>query len=352
MQRRNSRAVGVGDITIGGGAPVSVQSMLSVPSTDIPGNVRQGLELEGAGCQLVRVAVPDQAAIQVIHALKGALHIPVVADIHFDWRLALGALDAGVDKIRLNPGNIGDEERVKQVVEKAKERRVPIRIGVNAGSLEKSLLARYGAPTPDALCESALGHLAILERLDFTQTVVSIKSSSVQTTIESYRLLAGQCDYPLHLGVTETGTQRMGLIKSAIGIGSLLCDGIGDTIRVSLTADPVLEIAAANDILRAAEVKKGLNIISCPTCGRTRVGLFSLVEQLERALLGEDMPLTVAVMGCEVNGPGEAREADLGVACGEGCGLLFSRGEVVKKVPQEEIVPALLQMIQQRKQEV
>ncbi|MCI8624609.1 MAG: flavodoxin-dependent (E)-4-hydroxy-3-methylbut-2-enyl-diphosphate synthase [Provencibacterium sp.] len=348
LDRRDTRPVRIGSVTVGGGAPVAVQSMLSLPSYDIEGSVAQARRLQAAGCELVRAAVPDREAVRLIAALKEALDIPVIADIHFDYRLAIESVAAGADKIRINPGNIGEESRVKAVVEACKARNVPIRVGVNSGSLEKEILKKYGAPTPEALVESALYHAALIERYDYDNLVLALKSSDVARTIASYRLARERCRYPFHLGVTEAGTLRMGMLKSAIGIGSLLCDGIGDTIRVSLTADPVEEVAAARDILRICGLRGGINVVSCPTCGRTRVGLIPLAEKVERALSGIQKDITVAVMGCAVNGPGEAREADIGVACGDGCGLLFQKGEILRKVPEEEILPALLELVEKQ----
>lgn len=348
MERRQTKSVYVGSLQLGGGAPIAIQSMLNIPSTDIAGNVAQARALQAAGCQIVRAAVPDREAVKVIAALKDAVQIPVVADIHFDYRLALEALAAGADKIRLNPGNIGDDGRVREVVAACKLREVPIRVGVNSGSVEKEILRRHGGPTAQAMVESALYHVSLIERCDYDHIVISVKASDVPKTIECYRRLSESRPYPLHLGVTEAGTARMGLVKSAVGIGSLLCDGIGDTIRVSLTADPVEEIAAARDILRACGLwKRGVNIVSCPTCGRTRVSLIPLAQQVEEAVRGIEKTMTVAVMGCAVNGPGEAREADLGVACGEGCGLIFCKGEILYKVPEEKIVGTLLQLIEE-----
>ncbi len=343
-----SKAVKIGAITIGGENSIAIQSMLNMPAQDIPGNVRQAIELEQAGCQVIRAAVPDLDAVQLIPALKQAVKIPVVADIHFDYRIALECVAAGVDKIRINPGNIGEDSRVKAVADACRAVGIPIRIGVNSGSLEKQILAKYGAPVPQALVDSAIYHVRLLERYDFDNIVISIKSSNVQTMIASYRLAAQQLVYPLHLGVTEAGTARIGLLKSAIGIGSLLCDGIGDTIRVSLAAHPVEEIAAAKDILKAAGIQAdGVEVIACPTCGRTKIDLISLAQQVENALKDCHKPLKVAVMGCVVNGPGEAREADIGIAGGDGQALLFKKGEVVGKYPETEILKVLLQEIEQ-----
>lgn len=342
-----SKEVKIGSVTIGGKNPVAIQSMLSVPSTDIEGSVRQAAELEKAGCEIIRAAVPDIQAVQLIPAIKSAVNIPLVADIHFDYKLALASVKAGVDKIRINPGNIGSEDRVRQVAEACGAAGTAIRIGVNGGSLDKRLLEKYGSPTAEALAESAMENVALLEKFGFTDTVISIKSSSVQTMINACRLVAERCDYPLHLGVTEAGTEHMGIIKNAIGIGSLLVDGIGSTVRVTLTADPVREIYAAKDILKAAGVRKfGVNIVSCPTCGRTRIDLIRLAKEVEEALSGCNKEITVAVMGCAVNGPGEAREADIGVAGGDKCGLIFKKGEILRKVPEENILSALLEEIE------
>lgn len=342
MEKRHSNQVKAGHIPLGGGAPVPVQSMLSTPSTDIPGSIAQARALEQAGCQILRAAVPDMAAVKLIPALKEAVSMPIVADIHFDYRLALECAAAGVDKIRINPGNIGDDSRVKAVADACRSRGIPIRIGVNDGSLEKHILAKYGRPTPQALCESALYHASLLERFGFTDIVLSMKASSVDATIRAYRLAAERCRYPLHLGITHAGTARMGLVKSAIGIGSLLQQGIGDTLRVSLTADPVEEVRAGLDILKALDMRGGVRFISCPTCGRTRIDLLSLAQQAEQALAGCEKDITVAVMGCGVNGPGEAREADIGIAGGRGEGLLFRKGEVLRKVPEDRLLAELL----------
>ncbi len=346
MRRRKTIPVALGKLTFGG-ERVYIQSMLNVPSTDVLGSVEQAVALEKAGCEIVRAAIPDKAAVKLIPAIKERISIPLVADIHFDYRLALESLEAGVDKIRLNPGNIGDADRVKAVAVACANRGVPIRIGVNGGSLEKHILAKYGAPTADALVESGLYNAQLLERFDFHQIVISLKSSNVETMVEAYRKLAAQCEYPLHLGVTEAGTERMGLIKSSIGIGSLLLDGIGDTIRVSLTADPIREVAAARDILRALDLEKGVpQIVSCPTCGRTRIDLISLANAVEERLRTVHKPIRVAVMGCAVNGPGEAREADIGVAGGDGCAVLFKKGEILRKVPEGRILEELFSEIE------
>lgn len=347
MERRISRKVRVGDIYIGGGEKITVQSMLNRPAADIEGSVKQAIELEKAGCEIIRAAVPDMKATELIRALKKAVSVPVVADIHFDYRLALASLEAGVDKIRINPGNIGSIERVKIVADACKKKNVPIRIGVNSGSLEKELLTKYGAPTAEALAESAMGHVALLEKCDFYDTVISIKSSDVETMIRAYEIVAAKCDYPLHLGVTEAGTHNMALIKSSIGIGSLLMKGIGDTVRVSMTADPVCEVKAGFDILKAAGIKKDCpSIVSCPTCGRTKINLIALAQEVEKRLSDCRKQIKVAVMGCAVNGPGEAREADIGIAGGDGCALIFKKGEIVCKVSEKEAVDRLLEEIE------
>lgn len=338
---RNVKAVKVGNCVLDGNH-IYIQSMLNVRSDDIEGSVKQAVELEKAGCEIVRAAIPDMEAVKLIPAIKNAVNIPLVADIHFDYRLAIEAAAAGVDKIRINPGNIGGLDRVKAVVDACRARNLPIRIGVNSGSLEKELLAKYGSPTPEALVESALNHAALLERFDFDDIVISIKSSDVNRMLASYRLAAEKCNYPLHLGVTEAGTERMGLIKSAIGIGSLLCDGIGETIRVSLTDEPVKEIAAAKDILKCIGKRKGVTIVSCPTCGRTRIDLIGTAKKVEAALADSEKDITVAVMGCVVNGPGEAREADIGIAGGDGCAVIFKKDGTQRKIKEEEIVSELL----------
>lgn len=347
MDRRKSNRLLIGSVAIGGSEKIAVQSMLNVPANDIQASVDQAKALQSAGCDIVRAAIPNMQAIALIPAIKQAVTMPLVADIHFDYRLAIEAVKAGVDKVRINPGNIGDETKIKAVVDACKSAGVPIRIGVNGGSLEKHILAKYGAPTADALVESAFYHIHLLEKYDFTDIAISLKSSNVPTMIQSYRKLAQMCQYPLHLGVTEAGTQRLGIIKSSVGIGSLLCDGIGDTIRVSLTADPVKEITAAKDILRCIGLEKDtVNIVSCPTCGRTQIDLIGLANQVEQALKDCKKQITVAVMGCVVNGPGEAREADIGVAGGNGCGLIFKRGEIIKKLPEDQLLKALLDEIE------
>ncbi|MCR5075297.1 MAG: flavodoxin-dependent (E)-4-hydroxy-3-methylbut-2-enyl-diphosphate synthase, partial [Ruminococcus sp.] len=324
------------------GKHIYIQSMLNARSDDIEGSVKQAVELEKAGCEIVRAAIPNMEAVKLIPAIKEAIKIPLVADIHFDYKLAIEAAAAGVDKIRINPGNIGGMDRVKAVVDACRARNLPIRIGVNSGSLEKEILAKYGSPTPEALVESAMGHAALLEKFDFDDIVISIKSSDVNRMIAAYRLAAEKCSYPLHLGVTEAGTERMGLIKSAVGIGSLLCDGIGETIRVSLTDEPVKEIAAAKDILKCIGKRGGVRLVSCPTCGRTRIDLIGTAKKVEEALKDMDKDITVAVMGCIVNGPGEAREADIGIAGGDGCAVIFRKDGTQRKIKEEEIVSELL----------
>lgn len=336
----------VGGVPVGGNAPIPIQSMCNTRTDDVAATVAQIKRLEAAGCEIIRVAVPDMAAARAVGAIREQISIPLVVDIHFDYRLALEAVAAGADKVRINPGNIGAPERVKAVAQACRVRGVPIRIGVNGGSLEKPLLAKYGGVTSEALVESAFGHIELLHRYDFDDICVSLKSSDVRTTMAAYRLMSEKSDYPLHLGVTETGTLRMGTIKSAIGIGGLLSFGIGDTIRVSLSADPVEEVSAARDILKALGIRRdGPNLISCPTCGRTRIDLIRLAQEVEQRLEHVQKPLTVAVMGCVVNGPGEAASADVGIAGGDGVGLLFRKGEIVKKVPQDQLVDELFSLI-------
>ena len=343
-----TRQIKVGGIPIGGGAPVVIQSMLNTKTTDIDGSLAQLKALKTAGCQIARLAVPNMEAAKAFSQLCEKSPLPLIADIHFDYRLAIAAAEGGASKIRINPGNIGGEDRVEAVVAVCKERDIPIRIGVNGGSLDKKLLEKYGHPTAEALVESAFEHLALLEKFGFYDTCVSMKSSTVPTMVAAARLFREKCDYPLHIGVTETGPVRMGLMKSAMGIGSLLLDGIGDTIRVSLTDDPVEEVYAAKDILKAAGLRKeGVNIISCPTCGRTQIDLIGLVNRVDEALKDCQKPITVAVMGCVVNGPGEAREADIGIAGGDGCGMLFEKGQQIAKLPYEELLPALLKRIEE-----
>ena len=337
----------IGGVVIGGGAPVAIQSMCSTATEDVAATVAQILRLEQAGCQIIRVAVPTMEAAAAIGAIKKAIHIPLVADIHFDYRLALRCAAEGVDKIRINPGNIGSHERVRAVAETCREHRIPIRIGVNGGSLEKPLLAKYGGVTAQALVDSAMGHVQLLNDCGFDDICLSVKCSHVPTNMAAYSLLSRETDYPLHLGVTEAGTPEMGVLKSAIGIGGLLCQGVGDTIRVSLTADPVEEVIAAKKILQAAGIRKsGPDLISCPTCGRTKYDMIPIAREVERWLQGCTKPITVAVMGCAVNGPGEARSADVGIAGGDGEGLLFRKGEILYKVPQDKLVDALMAEIE------
>lgn len=344
--KRNSKKIKIGNTFIGGGSPVLVQSMINVPSTDIEGSVKQAVELEKAGCQIIRFAVPDNDALALVEPIKNAVSVPLVADIHFDYRLALGAAERGIDKIRINPGNIGSQDRVKAVADICRQKNIPIRIGVNSGSLEKEILAEYGSPTPEAMVKSALYHASLLEKFDFDDIVISIKSSNVNTMIKAYELAAEECNYPLHLGVTEAGTRRMGIIKSSVGIGSLLTHGIGDTIRVSLTDDPVQEVYAAFDILKAIGLKTDCPyLISCPTCGRTRIDLVGLANKVEERLRGCNKPIKVAVMGCIVNGPGEAKEADIGIAGGDGCGLIFKKGEILRKVDEDKLLDELMKEI-------
>ena len=343
-----TRQILVGGVPIGGGAPVAIQSMLNTKTTDVEASLEQIRKLKTAGCQIARLAVPNMEAAEAFAKICAASDLPLVADIHFDYKLAIAAAEGGAAKIRINPGNIGGEERVKAVVDACKARNIPIRIGVNGGSLDKKLLEKYGHPTAEALVESAFEHIALLEKYEFYDICVSMKSSTVPTMVKAARLFREQCDYPLHIGVTETGPVRMGLMKSAMGIGALLLDGIGDTIRVSLTDDPVEEIYAAKDILKAAGLRKeGVNIISCPTCGRTKIDLIGLVNRVDEALKDCQKPITVAVMGCIVNGPGEAREADIGIAGGDGCGMLFEKGQQIEKLPYDELLGALLKRIEQ-----
>lgn len=339
------KQVKVGYITLGDGN-IYIQSMLNVRADDIENSVKQAVALEKAGCEIIRAAVPHIENAELIPALKNAVNIPVVADIHFDYRIALKCAELGVDKIRINPGNIGESTNIKAVADACRQRNIPIRIGVNSGSLEKKVLEKYGSPVPEAFVESALENVRLLNQFDFDDIVISIKSSDVKTTIAAYRLLSEQTNYPLHLGVTETGTAHMGIIKSAIGIGSLLCDGIGDTIRVSLTADPIEEIKAAKDILKACGIGGGVNIVACPTCGRTQIDLISLANKVEQAVSGIKKNIKIAVMGCIVNGPGEAREADLGITGGNGKAVIFRQGEVIRTVPEEDVLAALLEEIE------
>jgi len=342
-----TKQIMVGGVAVGGGAPVTIQSMCNTKTEDAGATIEQILRLEQAGCEIVRVTVPTPEAAEAVETIKNSIHIPLVADIHFDYRLAIAAAEHGADKIRINPGNIGGEDRVKAVVDCCRAHKVPIRIGVNGGSLEKELLAKYGRVTPEALVESALGHVRLLNDCGFDDICISVKCSDVRTNMAAYRMLRAQTDYPLHLGVTEAGTPRMGVLKSAIGIGGLLCLGVGDTLRVSLTADPVEEVVAAKQILAAAGIRRsGPNLISCPTCGRTRYDMIPIAEEVERRLQNCDKPITVAVMGCVVNGPGEASAADVGIAGGQGEGLVFCKGKVLYKVPQDWLVDALMEEIE------
>lgn len=342
---RTVKTVKVGNLTLGDGK-IYVQSMLNIPAENIEKSVEQAVKLEQAGCELIRAAVPRIEDALLITALKKAVSVPIVADIHFDYKIALACVGAGVNKVRINPGNIGGADKVKAVADACRKNGVPIRIGVNSGSLERELLEKYGSPTPEALVESALGHVKLLNNCDFDDIVISIKSSDVRLTIAAYRLLSQKADYPLHLGVTEAGTEHMGVLKSAVGIGSLLCDGIGDTIRVSLTADPIREVYAAKDILKACGMGGGAEIVSCPTCGRTKIDLISLANRVEEMLRNVDKPIKVAVMGCAVNGPGEAREADIGIAGGNGEGIIFRKGEILRKVPENMILDELKKEIE------
>lgn len=341
-----TRQIHVGNVAIGGGAPVVIQSMLNTKTTDVAASLAQIRALKTAGCQIARLSVQNMEAARGFAEICKESELPLVADIHFDYKLAIAAAEAGASKIRINPGNIGGEDRVKAVVDVCKDKKIPIRIGVNGGSLDKRLLEKYGHPTAEALVESAFEHLELLEKYGFYDTCLSMKSSTVPTMVAACRLFRSKCDYPLHIGVTETGPVRMGMIKSAMGIGSLLLDGIGDTIRVSLTDDPVQEVYAAKDILKAAGLRKeGVNIISCPTCGRTSIDLIGLVNQVDEALKDCQKPITVAVMGCVVNGPGEAREADIGIAGGDGWGMIFEKGVQVEKLPYDQLLHALLERI-------
>ena len=352
FRHRQTRELKVGNLPLGGGAPVSVQSMANADPHDAQALSEQVVSCARLGCDVMRLSIPDIEAAKVLSAVKAASPIPIVADIHFDYRLALAAIEYGADALRLNPGNIGSRANVQAVARAAKAKKVPIRIGVNSGSLEKHILQKYGAPTPEALCESGLYHAALLEKYDYTNIVISIKASNVPGMIAANRLLAQSCPYPLHLGVTEAGGAEMGLVKSAAGIGALLCDGIGDTFRVSLTADPVAEIAAARKILNALEVEGqcGLQIVSCPTCGRTKIDLIDLHTRFEAAVRAEgleDLPVKVALMGCIVNGPGEAREADIGIAGGKGEALLFAKGEILGKISEEAVIPVLIEKLKE-----
>ena len=355
--RRKTREISVGNVKIGGENKIAIQSMTNTDTKDVEATLDQIKKLASAGCDIVRITVPDEESAKTVRIIKeSGINTPIVADIHFDYRAALRSAEYGVDKIRINPGNIGDEERVKAVVDACKSRNIPIRIGVNSGSVEKHILSKYGAPTPEALCESAMYHAKILEKYDFYDTAISIKSSDVASMIKANRLVAQRCDYPIHIGVTEAGDEHSGSIKSAIGVGALLCDGIGDTLRVSLTADPIREIAAAKEILNALNIEGqcGMNIVSCPTCGRTKIDLISLSAKFREAVSAEgldDLPLTVALMGCIVNGPGEAHEADIGIAGGVGEALLFAHGDTIGKISENDIIPTLIKEIKKIKKE-
>ena len=347
MEMKKTRKVKVGNVYVGGDAPVTIQSMTNTDTRDVEKTLTQIRELYNAGCEIIRCAVPDMEAAEAIKGIVEGSPIPVVADIHFDYRLALKAMENGISAIRINPGNIGSKERVEIVVNEAKKRNIPIRIGVNSGSLEKELLEKYGKPTPEALVESALKHVEILEELDFYDIVISIKSSDVKMMIDSYRLMSEKCDYPLHLGVTESGTPFKGTIKSSVGIGTLLAEGIGSTIRVSLTSDPIEEIKVAKEILRSLGLRKGgLEFVSCPTCGRTEINLIGIAQEVEKRLESVKKDIKVAVMGCVVNGPGEAREADIGIAGGKGVGIIFKKGEIIKKVKEEDLIEELMKEIE------
>lgn len=342
-----TRKVKAGNLEIGGGSAISVQSMLSVPVHDIEGNVKQARRLEEAGCDIVRVTVPDKEALKTVEALKSSITIPLVADIHFDYRLAIDSVAAGVDKVRINPGNIGDDEKVRLVANACRNAGVPIRIGVNSGSLEKNILARYGGVTPEAMVESGLYHISLLEKFDFSDIVLSLKSSDTKVMYKAYELAAEKCPYPLHLGVTEAGTENMGVIKSSAGIGGLLLRGIGDTIRISLTDNPLKEVEAGIKLLKAIDLRRGgIRFVSCPTCGRTKIDLIGIAKEAEKRLEGIDKDITVAIMGCVVNGPGEASAADIGIAGGDGCGVLFKRGKIVKKLAEDKLLDALCEEIE------
>ncbi|NLY42500.1 MAG: flavodoxin-dependent (E)-4-hydroxy-3-methylbut-2-enyl-diphosphate synthase [Clostridiaceae bacterium] len=347
IPRKNTKAVKVGNVVIGGGAPISIQSMTNTDTRDVNATVSQIKELEQAGCDIVRIAIPDMEAARAVARIKKETKIPLVADIHFDYRLALECMERGIDKIRINPGNIGGDGPVREVARLAKQRNIPIRIGVNSGSIEKELLIKYGGPTPEAMVESALYHVSLLEKHDFNDIVLSLKASSVPMMIEAYRLISQKTNYPLHLGVTEAGTYWSGAIKSSIGIGTLLMEGIGDTIRVSLTGSPVEEVKTAIQILKSLGLReKGVEIISCPTCGRCGIDLVGIANEIEKRVSNVDKNIKIAVMGCAVNGPGEAREADVGIAGGNGVGLIFRKGEIIKKVPEQELVEALMREIE------
>ena len=347
ISRRKTKNFSIGNIKIGSENPITVQSMISVPSTDVPSSVNQAIALKDAGCDIVRIAVPDMNAVKLVNSIKSAVDIPLVADIHFDYKLALECISAGIDKIRINPGNIGDDEKVRLVANACAAKNIPIRIGVNSGSLEKNILNKYGSPCADAIVESTLYHASLLEKYDFNNIVLSLKSSDPVIAYDTYSLIASKCDYPLHLGVTEAGTRYNGIIKSSAVLGGLLLNGIGDTIRISLTDDPVEEVKAGIALLKSLGLKKsGPTIVSCPTCGRTRIDLIKIANEVENRLQNCDKDIRVAVMGCVVNGPGEAREADIGIAGGEGCGVLIKKGEIIKKVDEDKLVDALIDEIE------
>ena len=347
ISRRKTKNFSIGNIKIGSENPITVQSMISVPSTDVPSSVNQAIALKDAGCDIVRIAVPDMNAVKLVNSIKSAVDIPLVADIHFDYKLALECISAGIDKIRINPGNIGDDEKVRLVANACAAKNIPIRIGVNSGSLEKNILNKYGSPCADAIVESALYHASLLEKYDFNNIVLSLKSSDPVIAYDTYSLIASKYDYPLHLGVTEAGTRYNGIIKSSAVLGGLLLNGIGDTIRISLTDDPVEEVKAGIALLKSLGLKKsGPTIVSCPTCGRTRIDLIKIANEVENRLQNCDKDIRVAVMGCVVNGPGEAREADIGIAGGEGCGVLIKKGEIIKKVDEDKLVDALIDEIE------
>lgn len=346
IKRRRTKKVSCGDVKIGGDAPISIQSMTNTDTRDVKKTVEQIKALERNGCEIVRAAVLDLEAAQAIKEIKKNISIPIVADIHFDYRLALEAINSGVDKLRLNPGNIGDAHRVRKVVMMAKERNIPIRIGVNAGSIDKKIIHKYGKITPEAMVESGLEHVKILENLNFEDIIISLKASDIKLTLESYRLMAKKVDYPLHIGITEAGTIKGGTIKSCIGIGAMLLDGIGDTLRISLTGDPIEEVKLGKEILKSVGLRDfGINLISCPTCGRTQIDLIHLANRIENKLSTVNKPLTVAIMGCAVNGPGEAKDADIGIAGGKGSALLFKKGEIIRKIKEEDIEAVLLEEI-------
>lgn len=347
ITNKETKKIKIGDIFIGGGSGIAVQSMLNAPAHDIDTNVSDALRLQNAGCEIVRISVPDTGSLKTLEAVKKAVNIPVVADIHFDYRLAVESVYAGADKIRINPGNIGDEDKVKAVVKACREKGIPIRIGVNSGSLQKDILQKHQGPTAEALFESGLLNIRLLEKFDFDDIVLSLKSSDVNTMYKAYSLAAENCPYPLHLGVTEAGTKEMGIIKSAAAIGGLLLKGIGDTVRISLTDDPVEEVVAANKLLKGLGLKKGgINLVSCPTCGRTSIDLIGIAKEVEKRLSGVGKDLTVAVMGCVVNGPGESKNADIGIAGGKGSGVLFKKGEILyKNIPEDRLIDVLVSEI-------